>query len=153
MCLIIDLKKHPSQYTSSVRKPYEVEEDMTVYKVLLRYFCCGEYRFITPYQRMRIEFYRKAYTCKPFTKEEFVTSSDFIGGNAYHAFTTNYATGIVGIVSDFEESAAYLVKCIIPKGSLVYYGQNNDICSNRLIIKEDEMERLTIRRRPDISWF
>ena len=152
MCLIIDLKKHPSQHMGAIRKPYEVEEDMTVYKVLLRYFLDGEYRFITPYQRMRIEF-REAYTCKPFTKEEFVTSSDFIGGNAYHAFTTSYTPGIFNIVSDFEDDAAYLVKCIIPKGSLVYYGKNKDICSNRLIIKKDEMERLSIRRRLDISWF
>ncbi len=119
MCLTIDLKKHPDL------KPIKLDKDLIVRKYLCnKNDVPGYYRkrfmtkYVTPFMYVRVHFL--------FGKAILRAKLGEVDSEIYEGIhsTTVY------IYSD------HLIehKAIIPKGSLVYYGTNGDIVSNKLII-------------------
>ena len=134
MCLNINLNLH--QFEGKVIKPKEVDEDITVYKLLIR-----RYRgFImeTPYVGMSIYFDGGKYTCPAFSKDSFQSEELLKEDNGYHSYVSSDGIKIPGYFFHFYHIGVY--KAIIPKGSYVYYGTNGDICSNRLMILNERIE-------------
>lgn len=105
MCLIVDRRKHP------LLKPIKLREDKIVWKEL-----------DVGHKSMFYEFkYRRG---KTYTNKGIFTVSNVcltgVVSEAFHAFRAKGAD---------EERRK---KFIIPAGSLVYYGDSGDICSDTI---------------------
>lgn len=121
MCLTIDLKKHPDL------KPIRLDEDLLVHK----YLC--DKKKVSDLHRKR--FMTKYVT--PFT----YTSVHFLFGKAILRAKLDEPDGHNQIYRGIHSTRAYMYsdvfihhKAIIPKGSLIYYGTDGDVVSNKLII-------------------
>lgn len=121
MCLTIDLKKHPDL------KPIRLDEDLLVHKYLLNRKDvpdCHRKRFMTKY-------------VTPFT----YTPVHFLFRKAILRAKLDKVDEYNQIYRGIHSSKAYMYsdifihhEAIIPKGSLVYYGTEGDVVSNKLII-------------------
>lgn len=124
MCLYIDKEKHPN-YKSII-----LEKDKVVYKLLE----CTNNRYSTPYKNMSVIF-----NCLYTSNIERYTSSwgysEFLIEKGLHSFVNMIDPTILKANSKYMK----IFKAIIPKGSEVYYGTNDDIVSNQLIITDEEV--------------
>lgn len=121
MCLIIDLNKHPDL------KPIRLDKDLVVHKYL-----CDKKDLPGPYRK---RFMTKYVT--PFT----YTQVHFLFGKAILRAELDKPNRYDQIRIGIHSTKLYMYsdvfihhKAIIPKGSLVYYGTNEDVVSNKLII-------------------
>lgn len=121
MCLTIDLNKHPDL------KPIRLDKDLVVHKYL-----CDKKDVPGPYRK---RFMTKYVT--PFT----YTQVHFLFGKAILRAKLDKVDEYNQIYRGIHSARAYMYSnifihhnAIIPKGSLVYYGTNGEIVSNKLII-------------------
>ncbi|MBP5595754.1 MAG: hypothetical protein J6Y02_10255 [Pseudobutyrivibrio sp.] len=123
MCLEINLNKHPD------RTPIILEKDLYVLKFLrVRKKILGHTIYETPVQRYRTRFI--ANRC--ILKAKFNFQELFYVFEGIHAFTSEVGWFL-------GPNIPFLAK--IPKGTLVYFGINNDIVSEKLIIYKRIMKR------------
>lgn len=123
MCLEINLNKHPD------RTPIRLEKDLYVLKFLrVRKKILGHTIYETPVQRYRTRFI--ANRC--ILKAKFNFQELFYVFEGIHAFTSEVGWFL-------GPNIPFLAK--IPKGTLVYFGINNDIVSEKLIIYKRIMKR------------
>lgn len=135
MCLTISIVDNT--YKNGLPIPTVLKKRMVVYKVLqIRKWA----------QPKHIEDYFTPYTCYPIIfsfsrcKLPKIEDADFSrldgvwkdekSDYAYHSFTDKYTAA--GHTRGYDNLAVF--KAVIPKGSLVFYGTDDEICSNRLII-------------------
>lgn len=121
MCLTIDLKKHPDL------KPIKLDKDLLVHKYL------SDKKNVPGLYRKR--FMTKYVT--PFT----YTYVHFLFGKAIFRAKLDKVDAYNQIYRGIHSARAYMYsnifihhKAVIPKGSLVYYGTDGDMVSNKLII-------------------
>lgn len=123
MCLEINLNKHPD------RTPVRLEEDLYVLKFLrVRDVLLGHEMYETPVQHYRTRFIAN----KCVLRAKFDFQNIFYIFEGIHAFTSEVGWFL-------GPNIPFLAK--IPKGTLVYFGMNNDIVSEKLIIYKRILKR------------
>lgn len=146
MSLNIDIYKHLKYVENSkdefTYEPVRTTEDITVYK-LLRQFDTGVIK--TLYEDYPISFNKDGIFTYPKIDESLFSTYELItfhhnmpckSKNSYHAIIDKSYAQYRKLRSIFS-GAADVYKATIPIGSLVWFGQNGDICSNQLIIKQE----------------
>lgn len=128
MCLNIDCKKHRKLLFAKDYKPVKLKTDLFVYKYLKSY---NEENHIayTPLMDSPVFFKNSKYRCSPFSRHQFIqqTALGFKDGEGYHAYLHPQAS----MGCWYKRFHA-----LIPAGSYVYYGKNDEICANQMIIFE-----------------
>jgi hypothetical protein len=122
MCLITK-KKFRSRVEALAYKPTIAKKDIKVYKVLWKHSHGSSYRGFK-YEKGN-EYYQ---TGKPFTKTYSRFSKKLIISRGLHAWITKEDA-----IRRHNRSLHVIVEMVIPKGSMYYLGDNDDIVSNRLI--------------------
>ena len=123
MCLEINLNKHPDH------TPVILEKDLYVLKFLrVRDVLLGHEMYETPVRRCRTRFIAN----KCVLKAKFDFQNIFYIFEGIHAFTSEVGWFL-------GPNIPFLAK--IPKGTLVYFGMNNDIVSEKLIIYKRILKR------------
>lgn len=129
MCLFVDSKFHKKTIFNRYR-PVVLNHDYLVYKVLEE----NDGYIYTPYQIMPINFADGMADLKkiPFRGNK----KQFIKGGGYHAFVKKYmADDCAWHINDLtlvqDRDVFYAV---IPKGTKVYFGVEDDIVAERMII-------------------
>ena len=138
MCLYIDLARH-HMCRNSFKQPKTLREDMVVYKLLIKF----DNKLMTPFQNMVVATGKEweKVNFPKFSKSQFVVHGSIKTDKGYHAYVSQYSVYFREMAIGLSENNdVYLCKCIIPKGSYVYYGMYDDICSNSLVIKEEDVE-------------
>lgn len=130
MCLTILKKKHRN-LISGKYTPIRLKKDLVVYKLLNKE---GD-RYVTPFQKDIVKFIDGKAILLPINEGRFaevyfndITKKISKTHHAYHAYTKN------DIAKANTRGADKVFRAVIPAGSLVYYGENYDICSNQMII-------------------
>ena len=141
MCLEINKKLHRCRFAESGYKAIRLKEDMPVYKILL--YSAHWNRWTTPFQGLKILFAGGKSVLPPFTDKQFkVVESGHKGEFGYHSFVTEERVGkVLNDMIKHESNYLYrgkavLCTAVIPKGSMVFYGTHEDICSSNLIIDD-----------------
>lgn len=126
-------------YTSQP-KPYIAEEDIKVFKVLL--FDFYKNKWVTPILLKDIKF-DKVLNAEKLTEESLFPNYSYtimkIETGFFHSFTDKIEAEKF-IISFFteEDNEIYekleVFDAVIPKGATYYIGNDNDICSDKLII-------------------
>ena len=142
MCLYIDWARHHmcrANMKNFIKQPKTLREDMVVYKLLIK----SDNKLITPFQNMVVATGKEwgKVNFPKFSKNQFVVRGSTKTDKGYHAYVSQYSIYLREMALGLSEyNDVYLCKCIIPKGSYVYYGVYDDICSNSLVIKEEDVE-------------
>ena len=141
MCLEINKKLHRCLFAKSGYKAIRLKEDMPVYKILL--YSAHWNMWSTPFQGLKILFAGGKSVLPPFTDKQFrVVEYEYKGEFGYHSFVTEErAKEALENMIKHESSYLYrgkavLCTAVIPKGSMVFYGTREDICSSSLIIND-----------------
>lgn len=134
--------------TKTKRLPRIVIKDIVVYKVLLEV----NGNLLTPYQNYPIEM-GKTYTgsfedC--YVSAPRLLNKSYFRYKIYHYICSIFSKNITGgyIHSFYDEQAAkicskywcptYVVKCVIPKGSIYFIGENGRECAS-IKLRYDEI--------------
>jgi len=136
-----------------VKEKFVAEKDIVVYKL-------GYISQI--YKSMYVSLYRNAWILfNKLYKDPLYVSSEcnpyFINGTPYifegflhSCINLEKANRIIEdefLKADGNPVGAKAFKAIIPKGSVGYYGENEDICSNKIIILNPELS--SYKKLPD----
>ncbi len=122
MCLTIDLNKHPDL------KPIRLDKDLLVHKYL-----CNK-NDVPGYYRER--FMTKYVTPFMYAQVHFLFGKAILRAelDEPNACCIQIDRGIHSMKVYMYSDVFIHHKAIIPKGSLVYYGTDGDVVSNKLII-------------------
>lgn len=110
-------------------KPFIAEKDIIVYKALGNYYCFGIKHFYTPFMNYPIVF----VDGKCIISSVLQTNSSPYVRNGVHACVNE---NLIKITIEFFSETKKITKhwAIIPKGSKYYFGADEDIVSNELIV-------------------
>ena len=122
MCLFINVSRHPDN------KPIILDEALKVFKYLVRNKKIFKPKYKTPYWDK----------CVPFLFGKCTLTSNMDGPEP----GGKIRKGIHACVdSDYYMSQSYReFDAIIPKGTKVYFGDNNDIVAEKLIIYKNKLK-------------
>lgn len=127
MCLVIDKKLHTKK---SNRAPRRAMQDILVYKMLRIVSRNGQLEYLAPYYHTPWVMNRKKRaTMKVFDRDSDCPNVE----QGLHSFA-NKSTAEGRCVSWSERR---IFPAVIPKGSLVYFGEDNEIVSSSLIVYPD----------------
>lgn len=144
MCLYIK-NRHKVPFVKKWRAK-KLHKDLVVYKNLKRY---GESRCLaTPYQDMDIYFDADGIYRSPlYEKQEFETNGIWHNENGYDEKTAYGYHAYLKLKDAVENLRITWVdhmqthKAIVPKGSYVFYGMDDEICVNQIFITDKVLFR------------
>ena len=131
MCLNILKKKHRNLLSGKC-SPIRLKKDLLVWKLLTK---TNDGNYVTAYQGDTVKFIDGKAILLPISEWNFAlteisetTKKVSKSHHAYHAYTTEK-------MAKYNASGSNkILKAVIPAGSLVYYGENYDVCSNQMTI-------------------
>ena len=150
MCLNIDIYKHLKYVENSkdefTYEPVRTTKDITVYKLLKQEPNTGIVK--TLYMNYPISFNKDGiYTYPKIDESLFSTYKLGLfyrmpckGENSYHSFLDPYFALYRKL--NFKSLEIGIYEATIPIGSLVWFGQDSDICSNQMIIHNKQNNNL-----------
>lgn len=131
MCLNIKLNEHTLK---SAPNPKIATADLVCYKIV---HTRKDYKRNSKKKRVfESEYQHFKYELKKEYKAEFAFASNNKAiNNGLHSYRTNVILSKAGGLTESERNGVQLVvlKCIIPKHTPYYIGDNGDLCSNKLI--------------------
>ena len=131
MCLIINTKYHHLRNGMPLAKI--AKDDIPCYKLLIG----GSHGWVTPFQCYNIKFKNGQCVQQSRIHPCMYTNGDFFITRGIHGFISKGIYYLVG----------YRFNAIIPKGTRYYIGMHNDMVSEKLIIYEDNYEKVNYTRK------
>lgn len=134
MCLYVNNRKHTFNIFTGKPVPRRLLFSKTVWKVLKVDEKTG--KVFTPYVRETIKFNDDGkWESKVFSRKQFANT--FYGQKTsagFHALLDYEEAKTLADCLWTSGCVVIVCKAVIPKGSYVFYGKHNDICSNRMIV-------------------
>ena len=148
MCLVISKFYHKEDNNHNV-KCFVAKEDILVYKCL----DCNDGEYCTPFQYMPIVFTKGKYVYNKVKMSQKIgcgIRKNALVSEGIHAYSTRDKA--IKVAKDFRKSnGTYMHYAVIPKGSNLYVGSNDDVVSNNLIVYREK--RCFDRHYPNIIDF
>lgn len=139
MCLEVKKFKHLYNPFTGNPIPRKLLFDKTVWKVLR--VENGNGKVVTPFMRAKLNFDSNGRCeSRVFTKEQFsdLWHKTQKSSCAFHAFLDYNKAKEVATELYAITTKPIVCKAVIPKGSYVFYGNNKDICCNRMVVYREE---------------